>query len=320
MTSTPLWVSQKQAYEDALYYMKGRMEGSITSIKTPWNKFNQALVDGYEWNSINIIAGRPASGKTLIAEQICREAHLLNPNTEMRILKFQFEMLGRTQAIREYSALLSKSYKHLASADGSQLSKEELEACYNYSKLKVKESIDTVDDPQTTVDMLNIVDKYCNTYPDKKVLLTLDHTVLVKKMNFQRETLDMLYDLGQMLNYTKKHYPVSWIVLSQLGRGTEDPKRNENGSIGNYINDTDIFGADAMLQYADTLVAINRPGKKNITYYGPDRYFIQDVNTLVFHFLKNRGGESCISFFKAEFDKMRIAEMSTPANKNLSIP
>ena len=73
-----IWKSQKEGLKESLDYLKGRKEGVITSIKTPWSKFNDATTDGLEWNTLTVIAGRPGSGKTLIKDQIIREAFVLN--------------------------------------------------------------------------------------------------------------------------------------------------------------------------------------------------------------------------------------------------
>ena len=85
--------------------MKGRMDGSIHSLKTPWHKFNDAGADGIEWNSTVVIGGRPGSGKTAIKDQIIREA-FKNNTVNFRVLEFQFEMVARVSALREFSATL----------------------------------------------------------------------------------------------------------------------------------------------------------------------------------------------------------------------
>ena len=59
-------------------------------------------------------------------------------------------------------------------------------------------------------------------------------------------------------------------------------------------------------------IGINRPANKFIEYYGPERFIIHDDTVLVFHFLKCRNGDTRMSFFRAEFDKMEIHEMPTP--------
>jgi len=121
-----------------------------------------------------------------------------------------------------------------------------------------------------------------------------------------------LYNLGEMVTELKRRYPIAFIILTQLNRGIDNPERNEDGKYGNYILESDIFGSDALLQHADTLIGINRPAKQKIRFYGPDKYIIENDRVLVLHFLKCRNGDARMSFFKAEFERMRISEMPTP--------
>lgn len=299
--------------------MKGRMEGSITSLKLPWDKFNDATTDGLEWHTTTVIGARPATGKTLIKDQIVREAFTRNPSMVFRVLEFQFEMLAKVSALREYSALLGKSYKHLCSA-GSKLTPDELDQCYKYAQGRVGRPIDVVESPTTVEGLAKTIKEYMKVHSKKEddkiihtpALITLDHTVLVKKAPSQKDKLEMLYDLGEMLTEVKRMFPIAFLVLTQLNREIDKPERNEEGKYGNYILESDIFGADAMLQHADVLVGMDRPAKRKIRIYGPDRFIIEDMNTLVGHFLKCRNGDTRLSFFKAEFERMRMSEIPTP--------
>ena len=323
MSKQHLWKSQKEGYNDSLRYLKGRMEGVIKSIKTPWDKFNDATTDGLEWHSMTVIGGRPGSGKTLIKDQIVREAFKLNPTESFRVLEFQFEMLARTSAIREYSSVLGKSYKYLCSADG-KLTLDDLQICYNYAKEKVVLPIDIVEEPITVNEFKEAVSDYMKEhmilnesgeYEFTKTIITLDHSLLLKKAPFEKDKFDTLYNLGEAITELKRKYPIAFIILTQLNRGIDNPERNEDGKYGNYILESDIFGSDALLQHADTLIGINRPGKQKIRFYGPDRYIIEDDKVLVLHFLKCRNGDNRMSFFKAQFERMRITEMATPAQQ-----
>lgn len=316
-----IWKSQKEGLKESLDYLKGRKEGLITSIKTPWVKFNDATTDGLEWNTLTVIAGRPGSGKTLIKDQIIREAFIRNPSESFNVLEFQLEMLARMSAVREYSAVLGKSYKYLCSADGV-LADDDLQRCYEYAKKKVNLPIDIVEDAVTSDEFKAAIEDYME---EKKVLgqyvktiITLDHSILLKKKNGQQR-LDALADLGDVLTELKRKYPIMFIILSQLNRNIDHPERNENGKYGNYILSSDIFGGDALLQHADTVVGINRPALQKINFYGPDRYIIQDDSVLVMHFLKCRNGDTRMSFFKAEFDKMKITESETPPQAKIKL-
>ena len=107
--SKQAWGGQYTAFNEALKYMLDRQAGKEKSIQTPWPKFNDAITDGLEWNTLTVIGGRPGSGKTLIKDQIIRESFIHNPAENYRVLEFQFEMVGRTSAIREFSSITGKT-------------------------------------------------------------------------------------------------------------------------------------------------------------------------------------------------------------------
>jgi replicative DNA helicase len=318
------WKQVKESYQEALNYMQGRRDGTISSILTPWKKFNDAIEDGIPWNSTTVIAARPGTGKTLIKDQIVRSAFELNPNVNFRVLEFQFEMVGRVTAMRSFSSYLDRSYKYLCSADG-KISQSDISLCYDYAKKMISYPIDLVDEPCTVNEFRQIIADYMESYSIQKknddgsfsrqytkTIITLDHSLLLRKASFEKDKHDTLFALGEAITALKRKYPIAFVILSQLNRSIDSPERNENGKYGNYILDSDIYGADALLQHADTVVGVNRPGKQNISEYGPERYLITDLDVLVFHFLKARNGDTRMSFMKAEFSKMRVSEMDTP--------
>ena len=308
------WIGQYAAFNEALKYMYKRSTGEEKSIYTPWPKFNDATTDGLEWNTLTVIGGRPGSGKTLIKDQIIRESFTLNPNDKFRVLEFQFEMVGRTSAIREFSSITGKTYKELCSA-GSVLGPDVLNECHLYAKERVKYPVDIVSTPMTVNQMREQIDRYMEHHKGVPTIVTLDHSMLVKRAPYQNSTLDMLFELGEFFTQCKRVYPCLFICLSQLNRNIDNPDRAVDGKYGNYILESDIFGSDAMLQHADTLIGINRPAKQKIRYYGPDRYIIKNDRTLVLHFLKARNGDARMSFFKAKFEQMQIEEMATPTQQ-----
>jgi len=327
-TKVQKWASQKNGYLESLNYLQGRMNGTIRSIKTPWPKVNDALTAGFEWNTLTVIGGRPASGKTLIAEQIIREAFPLNPTEKFRVLQFQFEMLARTTAIREYSSILGRSYKYLCSAEIEKLTETDLKLCHEHAKKKIQYPIDIVEEAQTVDEFKAIIEQYMelhSTINDKgekeytHLIITIDHSLLFKKAPHERTTQDMLNNLGEALTNIKRRYPIAFILLSQLNRNIDHPDRSEDGKYSNYILESDIFGSDALLQHADTVIGINRPGKQKIRFYGPDRFIIVDDKVLVLHFLKCRNGDTRLSFFRAEFERMKIVEMDTPPTQQLKM-
>jgi replicative DNA helicase len=323
------WKSQKEGFQEALYYMKGRQDGVITSFKTPWKRMNDATTDGLEWGSVTVIGGRPGTGKTLIKDQIIREGIKLNCSLDeyeqakfpFRVLEFQFEMVNKVSAMREFSSILGKPYKYICSA-GEKISDGDMHLCLEYAKKRINYPIDVVDDPCTVSEFKTTVSEYMRFHAEKdkdgellsykNTIVTLDHSLLLKKSTTEKDKYDTLYNFGEAVTELKRKYPICFVILSQLNRNVDSPERNENGKYGNYILDSDIFGADALLQHADTLIGLNRPGQKKIKEYGPDRYIIENDRVLAMHFLKCRNGDTRISFFRAEYEKMKISEIPPP--------
>lgn len=292
-----------ESYDKALEYSLKRSTGEIRSLKTPWPSFNEATMDGIEWNSLTVIAGRPASGKTLIGSLISREAFKLNPTEDFCVLDFQFEMLARTVAIREISAGIDVSTRKLNSV-GDKVTDEDMVAARAYCDANRHREIYTYEMPLTVDKMKDKIYQFVD-YKKKPTLITIDHSLLLRRDASEKDRIDGLYNLSNMLAETRRRLPVSFIVLSQLNRDIESVDRIKPGTQGNYVKDSDVFGADALLQYADVLVGVNRPAKYGIHQYGPHKYIV-DKDTLAIHFLKVRNGDPCLTFFRTEFAKSRI--------------
>tara|TARA_R110002153_G_scaffold45847_1_gene129184 strand:- start:3094 stop:4098 length:1005 start_codon:yes stop_codon:yes gene_type:complete len=324
MSLSKPWKDQRAAYKDALKYINGRKEGTITSFKTPWSKVNDAGVNGFEWHSMTVIGGRPGTGKTLIKDQIVRESFSRNKGQNVNVLEFSFEMVAQASKVREFCSILGKSYKYVCSAyENDKLTDQDFNKLYAHAKKAVdidKYPVSIVENPCEVEKIKHIVTDYMNDNSQiidgnrvfTNTVITLDHSYLVNKSKSDKTKTDMLYNLGEALTHLKRKFPIAFIILSQLGRHVESPERNENGKYGNYILETDILGGDALFQHADMVIGINRPAMKFIEYYGPERYIIQDDSVLVFHFLKTRTGDTRMSFFKAMFEKMEVQEMPTP--------
>jgi len=317
-TTIQNWASHNIFYEEALVYMEKRAEGTITSYKTPWDKINSAGILGFEYNSIIIIAARPGGGKTLMKDQIIREGFKINRGQGIRALEFQFEMVGRNSKIREFSSVSKQSYKYLCSAEteGVSIDKELIDKCRKYAAKASRYPIDIVDKPGTVEYLRTTIINYMNFHYEKngrypKTVVTLDHSVLVKKAKGE-STMGMLNALGEMCTELKKMFPILFIILSQLNREIESPARCENGKHGNYPTSGDIFGGDALNQHADMLIILDRPALRYLTVYGPERFTIEDDTQLIAHVVKSRTGDTRMSFFGANFKNMSIEDAETP--------
>jgi replicative DNA helicase len=314
-------VSERQSLEKGLVKMKAKREGKIPALITAWPKFNDAFCDGLEWRTITVVGARPGTGKTLFMEQVVSDIIEKNPDQKFRVLKFQMEMVDETSAIRKFGLITGADYNTLMSKDGKLVDKKLFEKCVEYYKSTINNDlINVIYDTCTVSEMCATIhyelERYKNedgTYPN--MLVTIDHSALFKNDIGQKDKFEMLGALGEALTYMKKNYPVAFVVLSQLNRNIDDTKRQVEANYGNYVLDSDIYGSDALLQHADVVIGINKPSIRKIKKYGPEKFLIEDPDTLVFHFLKSRNGMTRISFFKLDRTTMRIVEIPTPARE-----
>lgn len=325
------WTDQREAFEEALRYISNRRQGKITSLATAWPSLNKITVNGLEWHNTIVIGARPGGGKTLMKDQLIRDLFVLNPLAKFHVLEFEFEMLATVKCLRSFSSITQKNYKELCSAE-SPLAKETFEQCVSHAREKLKFPINVVHKPSTVVEIENIIHEYMEAHSYLKMvditdkngnvsqvekkfytgtIISLDHSNLIRKDKHEKNTLEMLYNFGEMVTKVKRLYPITFIILSQLNRDIEHPERCQSGTYGNYILESDFFGSDALLQHADVLMGVDRPAKRKITEYGPLRYLVDDPNMLAVHYLKVRNGEPGMAFFTAKFDVMEVHERHT---------
>jgi replicative DNA helicase len=306
------WRHVSDIRAETLNYIKKRRAGVIRSVRTPWSKLNNVLMDGLEWGSIYIIGGRPGTGKTSVVSQITNMAHFNNPGQEFAVLNFQFEMGDRVIGARELTKPLSMDMKKIFSAHPTdKLSPTEIQDIENYYNKKCNDEIYYITDPLTAKEFSREVLRFYAAV-QKPIIVTLDHSILVKKSIDEVSQIEALYNLSSEMVGLKKKIPDSmFIVLSQMNRTIEDHTRRQSGTVGNYPTSSDLFGADALMQNADAVILINRPDLMGISEYGPEKIKVED-GMVVFHLIKNRFGEQCMLFFKQELKYFEVQEAPTP--------
>jgi replicative DNA helicase len=309
----PKWRHVSEIRKETLSYINKRKHGLIRSIKTPWAKLNGVMLDGLEWGGVYVIAGRPGTGKTAVVSQITNYAHYNNPDQDFAILNFQFEMSDRSIGARELTKPMNMEMAQLFSAKpGTYLSQQDMDNIQKYHEARKNDDIYYVTDPLTATDFRKEVIKFYQSVK-KPIIVTIDHSVLTKRSTDEQSQIDTLYALSTELVYLKKRIPDSmYIILSQMNRTIEDPKRKENGVVGNYPTASDIFGADALMQNADVTIAMNRPDVLGISQYGPEKLKVHN-GMMVFHLIKNRYGEQCMLLFDQDLKHFEVKEGAAPA-------
>jgi replicative DNA helicase len=325
---------KKRAYDALLYsesleqsaiYVKDRKFGHIKSFRTPWSGFNAAGIDGLEWGSMLTIGARPGSGKTLIASQILREAYLLNKDQDFNILEFQFEMGPKQSGSRAFAAELGINYSEVLSTY-TTLSDDNFDKINKFIKeVKERESRGIkriqINKPINHKEIIDAIRNYYSSLGGKPLIVTIDHSWLIKKAPDEKEKFSTLYNTVEALMELKNELPIIIIMLTQLNRTIDEAGRKTPGNIGNYPVSSDVFGGDALMQGSDMLIALNRPYKSNIFSYGPKKYSVKE-EYIFMHLLKIRNGsdKNDILFMEADFRNQRLVEVpefhSTGGNNN----
>lgn len=297
-----------QVTAESVSYIKARKDKTIIPLKTRWNKFNRVCCGGLEPNMILTIAGGSGSGKSAFANTLESDLIDLNPDQNIVVLDFSFEMMSYRNVGRKLSNRLRRTTSELYSAENSiddvTFDKIQKEA----EKLK-KYQIYYVDTPSTVSSIEKTIDYFHETIAkDKWLIVILDHALLVEG-DTERGTI---VDLQKMFIRKKKLSNTSIIQISQMNRNIESIDRINNPSM-HYPLRSDLAASDAIFQASDYVIALSRPELLNILSYGVNHLPVK--NKVYLHFLKVRdAGEPCILEFDNELKYGNLIE-TTPKNK-----
>jgi replicative DNA helicase len=307
--------------EEGLQYIEDRRIGKIKSLKLPWDGLNKMGVGGLEWGSMLTIGARPGAGKTMFVSQILREAKYLNPTQDFNILEFQFEMGPKQTAARDFVAQTALDYNQVLSTNKQidefsvKLMKQYVDEQKKFQQLgNYRTQINT---SLTVRKMEEAIHTAYNGLGGKPLIVTIDHSWLIKKDTDEREKITTLYNIVEMLMHVKNKLPIIIVMISQLNRSIDEPVRKMPGTIGNYPTSSDIFGGDALMQGSDMVIVLNRPYKVDIELYGRKEYTCK-TDDIFTHILKSRNSadDTNLIFMKADFPRQRILEVPEPQAAN----
>lgn len=225
----------------------------------------------------------------------------LNPDQDIVILSFSYEMLSYRQIGRKLSNKLRKTTAELYSSD-DVMSDPDFQAIQREAEKIKKYPIYYIDTPSTVDNMERTIDYFHEVIAkDKWLIIILDHALLVEGDN-ERGTI---VDLQKMFIRKKKLSNTSIIQISQMNRNIEQPDRINNPSM-HYPMRSDLSASDAIFQASDYVTALSRPELLSIQSYGVNHLPVK--NKVYLHFLKVRDGEPFILEFENELKYGNLVE------------
>ena len=275
-----------KATDEIIDYMSQRKNHKIDSLRTRWPKFNTLCMGGIEPNAIYTFSGISGSGKSSLVNTLETDLIDLNPNRELVVLSFNFEMLASRQVGRKLSYKLKETTSTLYSAVSS-IDDKAFEKVKNEAENIKKYPIYYVDTPSTVEHIAETIDYFYDVIAKGKwLIIILDHTLLVTSNS--RDERTTIIDLQKLFMQIKKKPNISIIQISQMNRNIEQPERIINPT-NHYPMRSDLSTSDFIFQSSDYVIVLHRPELLGITAYGPQRQLVADMVYL--HFLKNREGD-----------------------------
>ncbi len=292
-----------EATEEAVSYIEKRKNHEIDSLCTRWSKFNNLCMGGIEPNAIYTISGISGGGKSSFVNTLETDLIDLNPDREIVVLSFNFEMIASRQVGRKLSYKLKETtstlYSAVNSVDDQTLKKVKVEA----EKIK-KYPVFYIDTPATVEKIGETIEYFYNIVAKGKwLVIILDHTLLVNGEG--KDERSTVIDLQKLFMQVKKKPNVSIIQISQMNRNIEQPERITNPA-SHYPMRSDLSTSDFIYQSSDYIIILHRPELLGITEYGPFRQPVKDVVYL--HLIKNREGELKILKFINELKYNNLIE------------
>lgn len=292
--------------QEAINYIAGRREHSISSLKTRWAKFNKQCMGGIEPNTVTTIAGISGSGKSSFANLIQTDLIDLNPDENIIVLTFSLEMVGFRQVGRTLSNKLRKTTSTLYSSE-TDLDDNTFRQVINVSNQLKEYPIYFVDNPGTPMQVRDIIYSFYNQYvkdTGKHFVIIYDHALLTKQVGSVIETIS---ELERVFIEVKKLHLTSVIQITQMNRNIESSERINN-PLAHYPMRSDLSSADAVFQGSDYVIVIHRPEILNIQEYGPNH--LPTMNKVYIHILKNRdAGKPCILEFENDLMYNNLIEV-----------
>ena len=291
--------------QEAINYIAGRREHTLSSLKTRWNKFNKQCMGGIEPNVVMTIAGISGSGKSSMANLLTSDLIDLNPKEDIIILTFSLEMVGFRQVGRMLSNKLRKTTSCLYSSE-TDLDDNTFRQVVNVSNQLKEYPIYFVDNPGTPSEVKKIIYDFYHAYVEgtnKRFVIIYDHALLTKQVGSVIETIS---ELERVFIQAKKLPLTSIIQLAQMNRNIESSERINN-PMSHYPMRSDISSSDSIFQASDYVMVIHRPEILNIQEYGPNHLPVTDK--IYLHILKNRdAGKPCILEFENDLAYNNIIE------------
>lgn len=343
--------TMEEAINDAKALIEQERSGQITGLYTRFEGINRAKMKYWRFRSVTAIAGMSGSGKSAILNMLEDDFTnpVLNPTFLLKynpknnnyvwdggfilepkiiLIAFKYEMDAADEILRNLSGKVKKSYSYLLS---SELGAKSLGANRKYNTISNEEFIDfstRLDEiknkPILYIEQAGNIDQLWNTvakiqeqYFGKKLVITLDHTLLSTKLS-EKDDLELMSRTAKVAIRLKKSFNAMVIFLCQMNGEIEKLARRDNPDF-HFPVKTDVHGGNQVYWACDDVLIFHRPELLGIEKYGKKPFPMNPVNLIHCNWIKSRKNRMGSIWFENKFNEgglIQITEEQAKWNSN----
>jgi len=289
--------------------------GKQLGLLTRFEGINAAMLKYFRFGHVTMLAGASGSGKSAILNMI--EDDFTNKAIngkfygEVMLIACKYEMAASDELLRTISGKLEKSYGYLLSAERDADTKEynsitdsEFDAIQAQLEALKGRDIYYIEVAGNLIQLYNTVAYYKGLFPNKKIVVTIDHSLLSVKLD-EKDDLALMSNTAHCAMKMKKALGAMVIFINQLNGEIEKSQRKENPAL-HYPQKTDIHCGNQLFWACDDVWTFHRPELIGIDLYGKRKIPTKDlIHGLL---LKARFGTMANVWFEQEFSKGRMTQ------------
>ena len=249
------WCDGADAIDKALQEAIRVSQGEVTTLQTGFTKLD-GILGGVRGGTLNIIAARPAMGKTAFALNLMMNC-IYCPNKVNQCLFFSLEMSGEELGLR---LLAQRAKVNAANFKAGKLSKEEWNRSIEFNnefKQLMQDRI-TIDDTPS-IEIMTLRERAKNIKKTRGLsFIIVDYITLVRSEGRRNGTREQeVAEISRGLKALAKELDVPVFALAQLNRAVEG-RQDKHPTL------SDLRESGSIEQDADCVMFIHRE-----EYYNP---------------------------------------------------
>lgn len=237
--------------KNAFKFLSDLQQGTITPMDSGIDHLNKVSLGGILPGTVTSIVARSGNGKSYTLGLI-KNALLSDPEKDIKVLHFNFEMPLFQLVLLELKKALKKPFSDITSYPMSEEEKPIYRKIYNEYD---DDRYHMIQDLLTPQEIYAVTKQFIQANKNtKNIVVFIDHIGIIKSTNAPSPIPETM----ELINQLKLEFPlqVSFILLGQMNREIEKRWTAKDGNRANYLpSSSDIYGSDILMQFSDIIMA-----------------------------------------------------------------